>query len=499
MRATRAHRATRRDRARSSSPSAAACRSASRDVATVGVGPRAAHRQRQRERRGGRGRHRAHADRREQPHGRGAPSTRKMARGATRRCRPTSARRRCSTARSWSTRRSAPSRRTWSRARSWSSSCCSLLLGNVRAALITALAIPLSMLLTADRHGADAHQRQPDEPRRDRLRPDRRRRGHHRRELPAAARRAAARARAARSTVAERLAAVLDASRAGARGHRLRRGDHHHRLRADPLAHRRRGEDVPPDGADRDLRAGRGVRAVAHVRAGDGRDLRARPRPREARTAFVALAKRAYEPALRWALALARSRSSAARSLLFVGSLAALHAARAGVRADARRARHRWCRRCRIPSTGARRSRPTMQLDVERALPRASRGGVRVLADRHRRDGDRPDAAERLRHVHHPEAARASGRTRATPRRTCARSIETALAALPGNHYEFTQPIQMRFNELIAGVRGDVAVKVYGDDFERDAAGGRRGSPRRSRAIPGAADVQVEQIAACRC
>ena len=35
-----------------------------------------------------------------------------------------------------------------------------------------------------------------------------------------------------------------------------------------------------------------------------------------------------------------------------------------------------------------------------------------------------------------------------------------------GNNYEFTQPIQMRFNELISGVRGDVAVKVYGDDFD---------------------------------
>jgi heavy metal efflux system protein len=36
---------------------------------------------------------------------------------------------------------------------------------------------------------------------------------------------------------------------------------------------------------------------------------------------------------------------------------------------------------------------------------------------------------------------------------------------IPGNNYEFTQPIQMRFNELISGVRSDVAVKVYGDDF----------------------------------
>ena len=37
---------------------------------------------------------------------------------------------------------------------------------------------------------------------------------------------------------------------------------------------------------------------------------------------------------------------------------------------------------------------------------------------------------------------------------------------LPGNNYEFTQPIQMRFNELLAGVRGDVAVKVFGDEFD---------------------------------
>ncbi|HEV8605785.1 MAG TPA: CusA/CzcA family heavy metal efflux RND transporter [Tepidisphaeraceae bacterium] len=47
------------------------------------------------------------------------------------------------------------------------------------------------------------------------------------------------------------------------------------------------------------------------------------------------------------------------------------------------------------------------------------------------------------------------------------RLMELELRALPGNGYEFTQPIQMRFNELIAGVRGDVAVKVYGDDIEK--------------------------------
>ena len=63
--------------------------------------------------------------------------------------------------------------------------------------------------------------------------------------------------------------------------------------------------------------------------------------------------------------------------------------------------------------------------------------------------------------------------------------METALKTLPGNTYEFTQPIQMRFNELIAGVRSDVAVKVYGDNFtemQRTAAA----IARTLQGVPGA-------------
>ena len=71
-------------------------------------------------------------------------------------------------------------------------------------------------------------------------------------------------------------------------------------------------------------------------------------------------------------------------------------------------------------------------------------------------------------------------------------SIETAVGKLPGNNYEFTQPIQMRFNELISGVRSDVAVKVFGDDLET-----MNGTAAQIAAvlekITGAADVKVEQ------
>ncbi|MEI9852015.1 MAG: CusA/CzcA family heavy metal efflux RND transporter [Sphingomonas sp.] len=70
--------------------------------------------------------------------------------------------------------------------------------------------------------------------------------------------------------------------------------------------------------------------------------------------------------------------------------------------------------------------------------------------------------------------------------------IEARLAQVPGHAYEVTQPIQMRFNELIAGVRSDVAVKVFGEDFaEMNAAAAKIAGVLRRTA--GAEDVKVEQ------
>ncbi len=78
------------------------------------------------------------------------------------------------------------------------------------------------------------------------------------------------------------------------------------------------------------------------------------------------------------------------------------------------------------------------------------------------------------------------------PRDTLVAEIETAVKQLPGNNYEFTQPIQMRMNELISGVRADVAIKVYGDDLDQLVAVGRR-IEDAARSVPGAADVKLEQ------
>lgn len=71
--------------------------------------------------------------------------------------------------------------------------------------------------------------------------------------------------------------------------------------------------------------------------------------------------------------------------------------------------------------------------------------------------------------------------------------IRTAVQELPGNKYEFTQPIEMRFNELIAGVRADLGVRIYGDDLQTLK---RLGDSAAAviRTVNGAADVRVEQM-----
>jgi len=73
------------------------------------------------------------------------------------------------------------------------------------------------------------------------------------------------------------------------------------------------------------------------------------------------------------------------------------------------------------------------------------------------------------------------------------KKLEKKLAQVPGNKYEITQPIQMRFNELIAGTRSDVAVKIFGDDI--DSLISSAGEVEHVLAsIPGAADVRMEQV-----
>ncbi|MBI5131277.1 MAG: CusA/CzcA family heavy metal efflux RND transporter [Rhodopseudomonas palustris] len=72
-------------------------------------------------------------------------------------------------------------------------------------------------------------------------------------------------------------------------------------------------------------------------------------------------------------------------------------------------------------------------------------------------------------------------------------AIEQQAETLPGNVYELTQPIQMRFNELISGVRSDVGVKIFGDDLDKLLQTAER-VEAVLRGIAGAADVKTEQV-----
>lgn len=145
----------------------------------------------------------------------------------------------------------------------------------------------------------------------------------------------------------------------------------------------------------------------------------------------------------------------------------------------------------RIPSVGIGQS-ADMQLQVERvvagfpevAFVFSKTGTAEMAAD------PMPPSASDTFIILHP---RSQWPDRGQTKAELIARIEQAVGELPGNNYEFTQPIQMRFNELLSGVRSDVAVKVFGDDF-----GAMQDTAERIaavlRGVDGASDVRVEQV-----
>tara|TARA_A100000171_G_scaffold37658_2_gene36764 strand:+ start:3581 stop:6757 length:3177 start_codon:yes stop_codon:yes gene_type:complete len=83
--------------------------------------------------------------------------------------------------------------------------------------------------------------------------------------------------------------------------------------------------------------------------------------------------------------------------------------------------------------------------------------------------------------------------TRASTQEELAEEIEEFLGSIPGQNYEISQPIELRFNELISGVRSDLAVKIFGDDLDLLLQSGNE-IAAVMQTIPGASDVKVEQV-----
>ena len=194
-------------------------------------------------------------------------------------------------------------------------------------------------------------------------------------------------------------------------------------------------------------------------------------------------ARRGYERALDARAARARVRCSAARGRCCSRSLGAASRHGQRVHPEPRRGRRRAARAAHSRARASRRrSRCRRRSSARcarcpRSRPRFAKIGTAEVAT----DPMPPSVADGF--VMHEAARGVAGPAQAEGARSCA-TLEAAVARVPGNNYEFTQPIQMRFNELIAGVRSDVAVKVFGDDLDaaaRDAASDRRGA----RARPG--------------
>jgi cobalt-zinc-cadmium resistance protein CzcA len=83
--------------------------------------------------------------------------------------------------------------------------------------------------------------------------------------------------------------------------------------------------------------------------------------------------------------------------------------------------------------------------------------------------------------------------SKASTQNELAEKMAKVLEAYPGQSYEFSQPIELRFNELISGVRSDVAVKVFGDELDVMLKGATQ-IAGILKATPGAADIKVEQV-----
>ena len=145
----------------------------------------------------------------------------------------------------------------------------------------------------------------------------------------------------------------------------------------------------------------------------------------------------------------------------------------------------------RIPSTSLSQSQ-AMQLQIEnavRALPEVayvfSKTGTAEVAT----DPMPPNSTDTFIMLKPREEWPDSN----LPKEELVSRIEQLVDQLPGSLYEFSQPIQLRFNELLAGVRGDIAVKVFGEDFDAMLKAANH-IAAILRGVPGAEDVKVEQV-----
>jgi cobalt-zinc-cadmium resistance protein CzcA len=214
-----------------------------------------------------------------------------------------------------------------------------------------------------------------------------------------------------------------------------------------------------------------------------------RGRVQERENVVMRGARRAYAPALRFALAHPVAMLSTA-AVLFAGAL--LLATRMGAEFLPRLdegdiALHAL----RIPGTGLEQAIDMQkQLEAElRKFPEVERVFGRLGTAEIANDPMPPNLADTFVML----KPRAQWPDPDKAKAVLIEELEVAVMAVPGNNYEFTQPIEMRFNELISGVRADVAVKIYGDDLDVLRESGEATVAVLGQ-VAGAADARMEQV-----
>ncbi len=211
-------------------------------------------------------------------------------------------------------------------------------------------------------------------------------------------------------------------------------------------------------------------------------------RVQEKENRLMLAAKRWYAPALQWAM---RSRAlvfTAAAVLLVLSGLLTLRMGSEFIPSlnEGDVALHAM----RVPGTSVSQA-ITMQQQLEARLlqlPQVERVFSRIGTAEIASDPMPPSVADTYIML----KPRAQWPDPRLPKDDLLAQFQQAATSVPGNNYEFTQPIQMRFNELISGVRSDVAIKVFGDDMAV-LEGTAQALAQKLQSIAGATDVKVEE------
>jgi heavy metal efflux system protein len=202
----------------------------------------------------------------------------------------------------------------------------------------------------------------------------------------------------------------------------------------------------------------------------------------------ILAARRAYEPALRWALA-RRVLVTASAALLVV--LSGALATRLGTEfIPSLDEGDITVQALRIPGTSLSQSVQMQQALEKRlaSLPEVERVFSRIGTADVANDPMPPSLTDTFIML----KERDTWPDPRKPKQVLLEELESTARQLPGSNYEFTQPIEMRTNELLSGVRADVAVKVYGDDLATLTRIAQR-VEAIARRVEGAADVRAEQ------